>query len=199
MGASTKWSKKDEEYLRDAWGNMNIITIMNNLNRTGTAIRQKAKRLGLGGATINSSKYITAYKASAILNCHKKKILKWIHRKELKATYMALSPTQKVWCINFDKFIDFLKNNQDKWDSTKLEKHSLGFEPQWLVEKRKRDRLKSPVMNLYKVDDEKKIWELIEKDYTYKQIAKELDRTERGISMKVRKMYRQKLCNKRNN
>ena len=74
-----RWSKEDVKYLKQAWGNTNIITIKNKLKRSREAIKIKATRLGLGGATTNSYKYITANKASNILDCDRKKILKWIY------------------------------------------------------------------------------------------------------------------------
>lgn len=196
-----RWSKEDVEYIKQAWGNTNIVTIKNKLKRSKEAIKIKATRLGLGGATTNSYKYITANKASKILNCDRKKILKWIYRGQLKAKYMAIARERKMWCIEFEEFIDFLKNNPNKWDSKKVEKHALGYEFEWLVEKRKKDEIKSPVLNLYSTDDEKKIYEMIRENYTYKQIAEELQRTEKGISNKIRRMYKRSVYgrNSKNN
>ena len=187
-----KWTKEEIEYLQENWGNVNINTIKNKLNRTATAILVKAKRIGLGGASENSYRYITANKAAKLLNCEKHKILKWIHSGKMKAKFMSLTGKEKVWCINFEYFIEFLKANKEKWDSAKMEEYALGQEFDWLVEKRKKDRIKSPVTNYYTSDDENNIYKLIEEGYTYKQIGIELGRTERAIGTKIRKMYRKK-------
>ena len=185
-----RWSEKDVEYLRESWGNANIICIKSKLKRSREAIKIKATRLGLGGATTNSYKFITANKASTILNCDRKKVLQWIYDGKLKAKYMAITKERKMWCIEFEDFIEFLRLNQNKWDSKKVEQYALGFEFDWLIEKRQKDANKIFPQNLYSIEDEIKINEMIQNNCTYKQIAKELKRTEKGIANKVVRMYK---------
>lgn len=135
-----RWSKEDTEYLIEAWGNTNIVTIKNKLRRSKEAIKIKATRLGLGGATTNSYKYITACKASRLIKCDRHKILKWIYTRRLKAKYMTITKERKMWCIVFEDFIEFLKNNQNEWDGSKVEQYALGYEFDWLIEKREKDK-----------------------------------------------------------
>lgn len=61
-----RWSKEDEEYLEDKWGYISIDSIATHLGRTKKAIRVKAKRMRLGGATL-TGEFVTAYQASKIL------------------------------------------------------------------------------------------------------------------------------------
>jgi hypothetical protein len=45
-----------------------------------------------------------------------------------------------MWCIVFEDFIEFLKNNQKEWDGSRVEYYALGYEFDWLIEKRKKDK-----------------------------------------------------------
>ena len=121
-------------------GNSSIYAIQKHLNRGKDAIKIKATRLGLKGATTNSYKYITACKASKILGIDRHKVCRWINDGVLKAKYQAICKERKMWCIKFEDFIVFLKNNQNLWDSRKLEEYSLGYEYEWLKKKRFEDR-----------------------------------------------------------
>lgn len=121
-------------------GNSNITNLQNKLKRTKQAIKIKATRLGLGGAKTNSYKYVTARKISRIMKIDSHKVLKWIKEGILKGKYMSLSQNQKVWCVDFIDLISFLKNNQNLWDSMRLDKYDLGYEYDWLIEKRKKDK-----------------------------------------------------------
>lgn len=121
-------------------GNTNITNLQNKLKRTREAIKIKATRLGLGGAKTNSYKYVTACKISRIMKIDIHKVLKWINEGILKAKHMSLSQNQKVWCVDFEDLITFLENNQNLWDSTRLDEYDLGYEYDWLIEKRKKDK-----------------------------------------------------------
>lgn len=120
---------------------MSMPRLTRRLNRTKEAIKIKATRLGLGGAKTNSCKYISARCASKILGIDNHTIISWIKKGLLKARFQAISRCAKIWCIDFYDFIEFLKNNQDLWNSTKVEIYALGSEEDWLLEKRKKDRV----------------------------------------------------------
>lgn len=121
-------------------GNSTIDAIQKHLKRGKEAIKIKATRLGLKGATSNSYKYITACSASKILDIDRHKVYRWINDGVLKAKFQAICKERKMWCIDFEEFIAFLKKNQNLWDSRKVEKYSLGYEYEWLKKKRSEDR-----------------------------------------------------------
>lgn len=121
-------------------GNSTIEAIQKYLNRGKEAIKIKATRLGLKGATSNSYKYITPCKASKILGIDRHKVYRWINDGVLKAKFQAICKERKMWCIDFEDFIAFLKKNQSLWDSQRVELYSLGYEYEWLKKKRFEDR-----------------------------------------------------------
>ena len=49
------------------------------------------------------------------------------------------------YTITWMDLMEFLESNQNEWDSRKIEKNMLGFEPEWLQEKRKRDIEENPL------------------------------------------------------
>ena len=138
---SNQWTNDEIEYLKGSWGNVKIETIKRYLNkRSKEAIKIKATRLGLGGAKTNSYKYITASQASKILGVDRHKILKWIKEKKLRAKFQALTREAKFWCIEYDYFIEWLENNQQLYDASKIEEYALGYEYDWLIRKRQNDK-----------------------------------------------------------
>jgi len=80
-----------------------------------------------------------------------------------------------------------VKNNQDKFNSRRIKLFGLGYEPEWLKEKRKRDN-KLPI-NRYKkwtnIDMQRVI--LYAKELPYIKIAKIMGRSHSSID---KKMYR---------
>ena len=58
MGRNKAWSKEEEEYLDEKWGELSIGTIAERLNRTPKAVRTKAVKMNLGGFLLNGD-YIT--------------------------------------------------------------------------------------------------------------------------------------------
>lgn len=48
MGKSRNWTQEEIEYLEDNYGKYTMKTLMQNLDRTASAITNKVNRLGLG-------------------------------------------------------------------------------------------------------------------------------------------------------
>ena len=57
----------------------------------------------------------------------------------LKSKRIAPLGVRKFTYIRFIDLVNWLKNNQEKWDSRRVELFSLGEEPEWLNIKRKSD------------------------------------------------------------
>jgi hypothetical protein len=68
-------------------------------------------------------------------------ILRWIKLKGLPAKKRVMLFGKKFWMIRHSDMINWLKNNQEKFDSRKIEFYALGSEPTWLQEKREKDKL----------------------------------------------------------
>lgn len=184
-----KWTKEELEYLENNWGNVRMKTLESKLNRTNEAIKIKATRLGLGGAKTNGSLYITASQAAKILGVDRKTVLRKIKNGEIQAKYQNIAPYQKWYCIKFEHFLEWLKENQDKYDATRVEEYALGYEYSWLKRKRSKD-LKLNIKNAnkkYTDEDVEKIKHMLNMHVPIKEIAKIFKRSEAAIRRKIKR------------
>ena len=117
MGRNKAWSKEEEEYLDEKWGELSIGTIAERLNRTPKAVRTKAVKMNLGGFLINGD-YITFNTLIQTLGYYGKYFdNKWI---------------EEQWAYN----------NQEVFSFAKFVPNSLGKEPNWVQSKREADILR---------------------------------------------------------
>ncbi len=141
------WTKEDEEEFSDLWGTMSIEALANRLNRSVFSLKVKAIRMGLGSMIRNNTEVLTISDIVDILNVTRDNIMTW-SRKGLKVKNKKVTDIYHYYYVEWEDLIEFLKNNQDLWDSSKVDLYMLGEEYDWLVEKRKRDIYNKP--NLYK-------------------------------------------------
>jgi hypothetical protein len=141
MGWHNKYKKSELEYLTKFWGRKSLTEISDELGRSKCGIHQKAKRLKLRGI-LNSDEYLSAHQIAQIMGKQSNTIMRWVKVKGLKGKYkIMMNGTKKgVWRIKHTDLINWLKLNQDKFDSRKIIPYSLGIEPKWLREKRAKDR-----------------------------------------------------------
>lgn len=138
---SKRWTQKEIEYLQENLGNKNIKYIAKELNRTETAILVKATKMQIGGPTIKTD-YLLPNIAAKMINVDFKTIIYWIEHKELKYIEKKIRGKKPRILIEYETFIKFLQDNPKLWDSRKVEPYSLGFETEWLINKRETDRKK---------------------------------------------------------
>lgn len=126
--------------LKEMWGRTSYSVIAKNTGHTETAVRLKAKRMGLG-AMKDASYYVCAREVSRMMGVDVHKVTDyWVRKYGLKCKKIK-SKKRTLWIfININELIKFLENHQDLWDSRKVEMYAFGMEPEWLKEKRKRDR-----------------------------------------------------------
>jgi len=188
MGQGKKWSISEMDYLNENWGRITLTNFSIRLNRTKIAVDIKAKRMNLGAIT-RADEYMTANQVSILLNIDRHTVGRWIQNHNLKAVNKVMLFKKRLWMIKHCDLCKWLKNNQDRFDSRKIELYGLGYEPQWLQEKRKRDR--ELPRNRFKK------WTALEtqriiinyKYINYQKIARLMDRSYNSID---RKFYRLK-------
>ena len=91
--------------------------------------------------------------------------------------------------IDFDSFVKWLKDNQDLWDSRKLDILALGYEYSWLKKKREKDK-ERPVRKYWTPYEISKVKLLIEHNLSVKKLAKELNRSESSVYHKRRQLLK---------
>lgn len=141
MGKKT-WTKEQIDKLCNLWGTKDYKSIARIVGHTETAIRVQAKRLRLG-AVKNASDYICAREISRIMGVDVHAVTnRWIKKLGLPHRRIEGKNRTLYIMVRHDELIKFLKNNQDIFDSRRIEPYGLGCEPEWLHEKRLRDRNK---------------------------------------------------------
>ncbi|MCR4436187.1 MAG: helix-turn-helix domain-containing protein [Clostridiales bacterium] len=184
-----EWTSEEEDLLRELWGQKTLPQIMKIMGRTKTSILNKYKRLGLEGAT-RAGEYLTACAVSDLLGVDVHAITeRWIEKYGLKATRKAMRGVKKMWMIRMEDLLQWLKNNQDKWDSRRVEPYALGEEPEWLKAKREADSKKTlRTAQKWTPEEDAKAIMLFKAGMNYVQIGKQLQRSREAVERRLSRL-----------
>lgn len=187
--AGRKWSKEDIEYLEELWGIKSLKNISKKLNRTTQSVRAKAIRLGLGShlhATEDLSLNILLKELG-----YKKSYSWWAAKLEKHGCPIKLKKVFKnnFKVVNINDFWKWAEKNQKILNFDRFEENTLGKEPKWVKEKRKKDKNDLTVINKNKKWTKQEDQLLISKikmyKYTYEELSKEFNRTETAIRKRL--------------
>lgn len=183
------WKSEDLDYLYSSWGIKSIEAMSRHLDRPEPAIKQKAVKLGMGRRTDNNTD-ITLRSLFMALGFYKSES----HMLEIFVKYNAPITTMKTCdneyrMINVDKFWKWADLNKKHLNFAKFKKGLLGFEPDWVDEKRKLD-IKNPSKKNWNrkwttYEDNLLISKLKLYRYTYEDLSKEFNRTEQAIKRRI--------------
>ena len=187
MGRGKKWSKSEINYLHENWGRVTLNYLSIRLKRTKIAVNLKAKRTKLGAIT-RADEYLTANQVAVLLNIDRHTVGRWIQNHNLKADNKIMLFKKRFWLIKHYDLCKWLKNNQDRFDSRKIEYFGLGYEPSWLQAKRLRD--KELPKNRFKKWTALEVQRIIinSKDMKYREIAKLMGRSCNSIDHKINRL-----------
>lgn len=188
MGAKN-WSKEEIDLLEDKWGSVSIPHIAKTLGRTVHSVKCKAYKIGLGtfidcGEYVTFNKFIKAIGYSGSYSYLEKRILKLgfpiKYKKSIEKRY-------KVVYLN--EFWKWVEKHKKDLSFARFEKGMLGEEPSWVEEKRKADLSNPSKLNHNRKWTKAEDNLLIEKTkscrYTYKDLARDLNRTENAIKRRL--------------
>lgn len=183
------WTKEDEEMLEKDWGTIGLEQLTKKIGKSSANIREKANEMKLGAQLGVAEEMITISDIEKWIGISRAKI-KVLEKEGLICfDEKQLSKLRKVKCITFDKLLEFLKNNQDVWDSRKLAKKTFVLEPKWLKEKRERDIVNPPNLNGRWTEEEIELLKkTLEEGHNYEQVEKKLGRSKTAVQVKVNKM-----------
>lgn len=185
------WSKEDDNYITEKWGNVTVETMAINLGRTEIATYQRAKTLKLGSYREAGGTYISPLQIAELIGKSSGCIYYWIKTGKLPSRKRKREK-RNIHQVDMEDLINFLKENQDLWDSRNLERYGLGEEPEWLKEKRETDIQNS--QNKHKEpwsrSDDHRLLELYEEGLSADEIAEKLNRTKTSIIVRLSKRRR---------
>lgn len=183
------WTTEELEYLEDSWGEVTPDTIAKNLGRTVNAVIVKSKVLHLGSYLANSE-YINAYGISQIMGIDSHVIQRTWKRHGFKMTKKKIRGNLRFEIIRVDELLEWLRTHQELWDSRKIKPYALGTEPEWLKEKREKDRL-LPAKSRgtkYTPNEDNKIVMMCRLGKTQTEIAKAIGRSRASVNARISRL-----------
>ncbi len=181
------WDDESIDILKELWGYHNNAYIAKVLGRTEEAIEQQAGKLGLGCKKDNNLLMISISDLAKILGIDSQKIITTWKNKGLRIKKIQTSNRYEN-AVMYDQILIFLEQNQDLWDSKKLEKDVFGEEPEWLVKKREVDKnIEYKQYEYWSTGEFKKARKLLEEGYSYSKIAEDLNKSVESVKQFLNK------------
>lgn len=178
-----QWTDEEISSLKEDWFNENISDKglqRRYKGRSVTAIRDKAMQLKLGDRMKGKSS-LTIRDIMTEMNVSKDRVRAWI-RKGLK--HKVINNKQKRYLISQKDLLKFLHDNPDLYDASKISDILFINEPEWLKEKRIKDR-NTYVRKMgiaYTEQELKTIISLFKMGRSNEQIAEAIKRTPAGVA-----------------
>lgn len=191
------WTPEEEICFKTDWENESLsykYLSKKYKNRSVTALKSKAKRLGLSKRQHDSS-YLTIKDITTEMQVSKDRVRNWI-KHGLKYHNSQIKPYK--YLISQSDLLSFLEKHQDLFNASKISEYLFIDEPDWLKKKRRNDRNKFiRKMGIKYTNSEKKtVEQLFKIGKSNADIAKTLNRTESGIE---RLLYEMNLSRKKYN
>lgn len=182
--ANKKYTKEEDMYIEEKWGQISLKAIGRNLGRSAEAIEARGYKLGLGGSTYTTD-MLTTGDCAKIVGVDITTINNWIKSFGLKAKLKKVN-VKAVYRIDIDDFAKFLEKNQHLWKATNVEEYALGIEYDWLIEKRKRDnnKITEKLNTSWSMSEERKAIEYFRKGLTCTEISPLMHRTVTSLRKK---------------
>ena len=188
-----EWTTEEEETLKEFWGYKSIEVLAKNLKRSVFSLKVKAARMKLGPMIRNNSELLTVFDICDLLQVTRDRVTITWPKLGLNLKTKKVTNNRSYYVITWEDLIDFLKNNQDEWDSRLIEPYMLGNEVEWLLNKRKKDRDENPTFyRLWSDTDKQRAQFLNSIGKSHKEIATELNRSEEAVRHMLNLLYIEK-------
>lgn len=181
-----EWTEEEIIFLKEKWGNNSINFIAKKVKHSVNAVKIKAYRLGLGPAVLNTDLLLVS-DIVEMLGVSRDRICTTWCNLCLKLKRHKISDKKSYYYIKEKDLIEFLKANQNQWDSRNLELYTFGYEEEWLVEKRNQDRKTNPLWyRRWTIKEKNHAMELLKSGKNYDEIAARTNRTVQAVSYMLR-------------
>ncbi len=141
MGSQPNWTKEELAYLSERWGQASIPAIAKKLGRSVNAVKIKANRIGLidqrlCGNYISLNQLLIAVKGTNAGGNYT--TVSWVEKRGLPIHSKKIV-RKSIRVVYIDEFWEWAKEHRSFIDFSKMEPLSLGAEPDWVVEQRRKD------------------------------------------------------------
>lgn len=175
-----RWVKQDDEHLIEYWGYKTLIGFCRDLGRTELSVIKRAKILKLGSP--RSTEYLTRTEVGKLLGTDYHTLSRIKNLKFTKKKFKFKS----FFVIKIEDLMKWLEANPDKYNARNIVPYSLGYEPEWLVEKRKLDP-DSKAHRKWTYRDDVNLTNMFKGGISLEDIAVELKRSKKACT---RRLYR---------
>lgn len=185
LRAGKAWTTEEIDYLENKWGIVTVSYIAKKLGRTETSITLKAQRMKLGSRL--AGEYVTFNELLTALGLQGS--YSWLRDKYINKNGLPAKRKGKYLIIKIDDFWKWAEQHKQILNFCHFEENMLGKEPEWVKEKRKADLSNPRKVNnnrpWTKEDDALLIQKTKSCRYTYKDLSKDLRRTENAIKRRL--------------
>lgn len=190
--AGKNWTPEEEAYLQDKWGTLSVSTIAKSLGRSIDAVVVRSQRLGLGSHLASDVRISVNQLMLALYQADTGSTGYTMHKliREGLPVKTHKVKTKSFRVIDIDEFWKWAEDHKEFLDFSKFEEYSLGKEPDWAKVKRKADFQK-----LQQQGEHNEVWTgatdqklkrmLSQHKYTYRDLSKELNRSEGAIKRRI--------------
>jgi hypothetical protein len=182
-----RWTEEEENFLIEKYTITNMDSLCKILQRTEKAIILRAEKLDLDKHT----GYITCKKLSIATGVDYKAL---INNKELIKVKRQYNSGTLAAYVREDIFWTWARKNIEKIDTKKLEKNLVHFinVPTWFKRLNKKSKVPKKYQFWTRAEIETLIFLRENCNYTYKEIAKRMDRSVRALEFKYWSIQQEK-------
>ena len=184
----SRYTEKDRMFIEENWGVKSIGAISKQLHRSPSALIRYAENHKIGGSYV-TNELLTLQDAADILGVNVSTIYKvWIENYNFPVISKRYNE-RLVKRVNIDKLRKWCEKNQDRFSAVNVERFALGEEPEWLVEKRKKDYYNSPLkQQWWDKESEAKLLRYAIQGLTNKEIGIKMNRSTSSVGNKRRRL-----------
>nr|DAV66952.1 MAG TPA: Pyocin activator protein PrtN [Caudoviricetes sp.] len=178
-----RWTDREIRYLESKYLNQAVSITAKRLNRTERAVVKKALDIGLSKV----HDVLSVNKLAECFNVTHKVVMKWINQYDLPCRKFKCSCCTK-YMIDLENFWKWAEQHKDIINWSRYNCTTLALEPAWVrCEKFSYDR---PNKGKYWTDMEIKYAKsMLRRGMSYREVAKELGRTQSGVAHKCAYIY----------
>lgn len=182
------WTLEEELYLEEKIGAYSLKTIAKKLNRSYDSVYNKAYYMRLGNAK-SCFDGVTLLELSRALDIHYGIVSRWINDHELPVMKKVFFKNKAIKCIKRKDFWKWAEKHKQVVNFARLEKYSLGPEPEWVDKKRHADKMnltKKKKKKAWTEEEDKLLISLVHAFcYTYPEIAARVQRSESACKRRL--------------
>ena len=186
------WKESEVEYLVDNWQELTIADIAKKLKRSIPSVMAKAKRLLLKPQT-TLDVFMTRQELSKLLGISVDTIIYFEKIHLLKSHKLGRNKKYSQNIFYDQDIIDFLENNLDRWDGTKVANYfTFNLDSKIIQDKINFDKKNGfiPKRKIFSEKEHNLVFDMYKHGKTYEEIGKILNRTPKSISDHLYRNYK---------